>query len=86
VHEPRREDRWTGGSQHPHQRGARLGRVEVVFEVASERYGMDSSGSVGSATRTLWGPEWTRLRQRLRVGGRRARWLRLVRRAFRATL
>ena len=36
---PRREDR--RGSQHPYHGGARLSRVEVVFEVASERYPLD---------------------------------------------
>jgi xanthine/CO dehydrogenase XdhC/CoxF family maturation factor len=39
--ERRREDRRPGGSQHPHEGGARLSRVEIVFEVASERYPLD---------------------------------------------
>jgi hypothetical protein len=45
VNEPRREDRWTGGSQHPHQGGARLSRVEVVFEVASQPYPLDEGAA-----------------------------------------
>jgi hypothetical protein len=38
---PGREARRPGGSQHPNHAGARLGRVDVVFEVASERYPLD---------------------------------------------
>ena len=38
---PDRDGRRPGGSQHPNHAGARLGRVEVVFEVASEPYPLD---------------------------------------------
>ena len=38
---PRHEDRRPGGSEHPHDGGARLSRVDVVFEVASQRYPLD---------------------------------------------
>lgn len=38
---PRARRPTPGGSRQPHQGGARLGRVEVVFEVASERYPLD---------------------------------------------
>ena len=38
---PRHEDRRPGDSEHPHDGGDRLSRVEVVFEVASERYPLD---------------------------------------------
>ena len=38
---PRREDRRPGASQHPHQGGDRLSRVEVVFEVAGQPYPLD---------------------------------------------
>jgi hypothetical protein len=38
---PRREDRRPEGSQHPHDGGARLSRVDVVFEVASQPYPLD---------------------------------------------
>jgi hypothetical protein len=38
---PRREDRRPGASQHPHQGGYRLSRVEVVFEVAGQPYPLD---------------------------------------------
>src|SRR6266545_5360329 len=46
---PRREERRPGGSQHPHQGGARLSRVEVVFEVASERYPLDERAATRMA-------------------------------------
>src|SRR6266511_139314 len=39
--ERRREDRHPGASQHPHRGGDRLSRVDVVFEVASQRYPLD---------------------------------------------
>ncbi len=38
---PRREDRRPGGSQHPHHGGDRLSQVDVVFEVASQRYALE---------------------------------------------
>ena len=38
---PRREGRRPGGSRHPNHAGDRLSRVDVVFEVASERYPLD---------------------------------------------
>jgi hypothetical protein len=37
----RREGRRPRGSQHPNHAGDRLSRVDVVFEVASERYPLD---------------------------------------------
>jgi hypothetical protein len=38
---PRCEDQRPGRSQHPQQCGARVSRVEVVFEVASQPYPLD---------------------------------------------
>src|SRR5207248_10267931 len=46
---PRHEDRCPGGSEHPHDGGARLSRVEVVFEVASERYPLDERAATQMA-------------------------------------
>jgi hypothetical protein len=51
---PRREGRRSGGSEHPNHAGDRLSRVDVVFEVASERYPLDERAA-------------TRLAENLRV-------------------
>jgi xanthine/CO dehydrogenase XdhC/CoxF family maturation factor len=45
VNEPRREDRGREDHSTPHQGGDRLNRVEVVFEVASERYPLDEQAA-----------------------------------------
>jgi len=42
---PRREDRRPRASQHPHHGGDRLSRVDVVFEVASQRYPLDEQAA-----------------------------------------
>jgi len=42
---PRREDRRPGGSQHSRHGGDRLSRVDVVFEVASQRYPLDEQAA-----------------------------------------
>jgi hypothetical protein len=46
---PMREDRRPGGSQHPNHAGDRLSRVDVVFEVASERYPLDERAATRMA-------------------------------------
>jgi len=46
---PRPEDRRPGGSQHPNHAGDRLSRVDVVFEVASERYPLDERAATQMA-------------------------------------
>jgi len=49
VHEPRREDRGREDHSTPTRGGARLSRVEVVFEVASERYPLDERAATRMA-------------------------------------
>ena len=46
---PRLEGRRSGGSQHPNHAGDRLSRVDVVFEVASERYPLDERAATRMA-------------------------------------
>jgi hypothetical protein len=46
---PDAKGRRSGGSQHPNHAGDRLSRVDVVFEVASERYPLDERAATRMA-------------------------------------